>query len=679
MSNASDTRFDNSSHNISPILPDEEMLGDTYDRKRGLSGYLIFFTSLFERLIKLDPTAANQEFAAWIVKDETIFARLRIWASGFDQLLSSQEFGPAICDLGDDAFWRGRHQRDLLMVLANRWGALEEPTRIMIEERLLGGRNKWEGENDDEYLKHRALLILNRLHWMHDRGCNFTFDLNQKTQQLKTVVPEWTPEYAKKAGASLEGRGGQVETNTEHTALLTEPINKILTKANELRGRTEEFLVENDPFAGLSAKRPVRAFSSLTSSARGDEYPEWAWRTFLNSKARKSDKPKFSALIAERISRGPDEAIAPLIHPVSDWLLIVGDKLASNYLEAFDKVMSKLINLIRLDPTLCSSEIIRSNKEPDWAFEAINAPVGKMAQALMNDPRNNNLDKGAGFPTEWLSHADNLLNLNGDPRRHALVVFAFNLNWFYSIDPEWTEDELLSILDFNENEDRDAVWSGFLWSAKKPIPKIFMRIKSNLLQLTKEQNLGRHGYDEVLAGIILFGWGTINEETGKSYISNDELRGALLKGGNQFRSDIIWQIGKWSRESEQWATRLPEFLSDVWPRQKSAKTPTISSRLCELAFDCPGKFVEIAELILPLLTFIDSRDHLMLPNLGEEKETIVDLYPEKMLSLMWAILPENASLWPYGIEEILRRIGDADDDLKSDQRLLELKRIWNAR
>jgi hypothetical protein len=536
-------------------------------------------------------------------------------------LVSAQAFGRVIAELSDDAFWNSHHQRDLLLVLAKRWRDLREQTRKEIENRLIQGRTKWNDEDDAEFEERKACATVNRLRWLANKGCKFTFDLDAETKKLQSLAPEWKPEYAEKATESMEGRGGWVKTETEHSALLYEPLDSILAKARELSGKAEDFLVENDPFAGLSAEHPVRAFSALTDAAKRDEYPEWAWRTFLNAEARKNDKPKFSALIAERISRYPNDAVAEFVHPASDWILNISQHLSSSFPQSFDRIISKLINVLCSQRPGSNSAIVRGNKEPDWTMEAINAPVGKIAQALFNDPRTNDLEVGGGFPADWLLSVDNLLSLNGDLHRHALVIFAHNMNWFYAI---------------------------------------------------------------VLARIILAGWGSIHEGTGKRCISNAEMHDVLLNTDDEFRSRILWQIEKWSEikengTGEKWSVMLPELLRDVWPRQKSAKTPKISACLCNLSFANVERFPEIAEIVLPLLTTID-RDHLMLPNLRKSKNNIVDLYPQQTLALLHAALPDNVAAWPYDIEKTLQRISEADDSsLNSDERLLELKRKWNAR
>jgi hypothetical protein len=516
-----------------------------------------------------------------------------------------------------------------------------------------------------------------------NNGCKFTFDLDAETKKLQRLATEWKPEYSEKAAESMEGRGGFVKTETEHSLLLVVPLDNILETARDLSGETGDFLVENDPFAGLSAERPVRAFSALSNAAKRDEYPEWAWQTFLNSEARKSDKPKFSALIAERISRYPNDAVARFIRPASEWLLNISQQLSSNFPKSFNRIISKLVNVLSSQPPDSKSAIVRGNKEPDWIMEAINAPVGKIAQALFNDPRKNDIEVGGGFPDDWLLCVDNLLSLNGDLRCHALVIFAHKMNWFYTIDPNWTESNMLSVLDKNDNSDRNAIWSGFFWGSKVPSQKLYMRLKPFFLTFADKRSLPHRKYGKVLASIILAGWGSINEETRERYISNAEMHDVLLHADDDFRSHILWQIERWSEIKEKdlgekWAEKLSELLRDVWPSHKSAKTPLVSARLFDLAFSNVERFPEIAEIILPQLTTID-RDHLTLHILRKSKGNIVELYPQKTLKLLHAVLPDNVATWPYNIGETLQRISEADSSLNSDEKLLELKRKWNAR
>jgi hypothetical protein len=69
-----------------------------------------------------------------------------------------------------------------------------------------------------------------------------------------------------------------------------------------------------------------------------------------------------------------------------------------------------------------------------------------------------------------------------------------------------------------------------------------------------------------------------------------------------------------------------------------------------------------------------SDQHLVLPNLQEDESVIISTYPKQTLSLLAAILPDQVSKWPYGIEEILRRLQEAESSLIRNEQLIDLKR-----
>lgn len=81
---------------------------------------------------------------------------------------------------------------------------------------------------------------------------------------------------------------------------------------------------------------------------------------------------------------------------------------------------------------------------------------------------------------------------------------------------------------------------------------------------------------------------------------------------------------------------------------------------------------------MPLLTAID-RNRFLPHDLLEAKDGVVDKYPQLVLAILHAVLSDNVANWPYGIGDVLQRIGEADKNLRVDERLLELNRKWNSR
>ena len=664
---------------MSPIIKDNDENIDNYQRTEGLSALVIQFAELFAKLVKTNETAAKLEFLSLPTEDDTIFARLRIWASKEKSIISDNEFGQFISSLSDTAFWDIYHQRDLLLVIAGRWKKLSSASRRLIEQKLLTGPKRKPREKIVDFDRRRALSILNRLQWLKNKKYKLSARTIKQMQLLRSAAPDWQEVNGVSAADSMEGRSGCVSINTSHEGLAETHLSQILSRAKEGSGRSDSLLVENDPFSGLAAEQPVRAFTALTYAAKQNDFPEWAWQSFLFSNARKKDKARLTWLIAERLTRYPNAQLTTILYPVSRWLKDASTKLSKDCLPVFDHIVSKLIDVLRETPNEGKSRINCGTEKPDWTMEAINSPTGAIAEALFNDPRWHGLEQNQGIPSEWLVHAEALLALPSNLRRYAIVIFFRNLEWFFSVDPQWTERHLLPAL---RGDDRDAAWSGFLWTHKTPYKKLYMQIKSEILALAVTPPLSFRPNNAVIASIILAGWGTVDTITSERYVSNDEMRNLLLKVDDEFLSQMLLQAQQWFKVEDVkthnlWRKQLLELLQ-IWPRNLSIRSPNTSARLCELAFSSKEQFPTIAALVLPLLSKIEF-DHLTLLLFTKPADDIIDQHPEKVLELIYAVLPDNALAWPYEIEEILQQIEKADDKLKQDNRLISLKRLWNSR
>ncbi|MBB3930203.1 hypothetical protein GGR25_001242 [Kaistia hirudinis] len=506
--------------NISPLFPDgiEEA---AFNRTHGLSAAIIRFSELFSHLVEIDKSAARREFQSWSPDDDTIFARLRIWAAGNRSVVPDDNFEKIIASLSYSAFWDIHHQRDLLLVLAGRWKKLNATSRRLLEKKLLRGPKRWRGEKVTAFESRRASSILNRVHWLQISGCKLSAIARGQAKLLRVVVPNWKEDYGAKAAASLEGRTGWVKTDTSFEELVDTPLSTVLLQAKERGGRSDDFFIKNDPFAGLAAQRPARAFAALTYAAKQGDFPEWAWTRFLNSESRKNDKERLVWLIAERLARCPNERLAKILNPTTDWLRDASSKLNIECLPVFDRVLKKLIGILRESPNEGRRSVVRGSRERDWTTEAINSPTGKISEALFGDPRKNNMNINQGLPREWLSNAEALLALSDDLRRYSMVILFHELNWFFAVDPKWTEQRLLPLLHGDDTDDRDAAWAGFLWGAKTPNRRLYMRLKNDMLEFAANPLTSHRSYGGLVAGIILAGWASVDDATGERCISND--------------------------------------------------------------------------------------------------------------------------------------------------------------
>ena len=644
---------------------------DTFqpERKDGLPGAALFYTTLFERLLNLDVEKARQESATWPTDDNNVFARLRIWASRFESLIPNKDFDNFFGKVSRGAFWRGQHQRDLLHTLQERWNELPMPSLRLLTERILEGPERRNNEPEQDFTQRHAARIIERLRWLSIKGCILNVN-DQEDKQLQNAALVWKPEYAEDADRSLETRLGIVRTDTDCSTLLSEQLPKVLAKAQDLSGRTGQELVDHDPFAGLSTDHPVRALSSLRRAAKRGEYPEWAWRTFLYLEKRKGDSGRFKNFITELLVSASDEALDGIINDVSNWFLSVTNDLAVECAPTFERFAKRLLSFLKENPDAGITGVERENRYPDWTTDARNSPAGKIAQALWHDPRCNSLTKGQGLPAEWRMLVEDLLALPQDNGRLAIVFYSCNLDWLYDHDPEWTEKNILSFLQSKDAKTLESWWNGYLMGLKdRTSLKPFQILKPHLLSYVAGQTLEKCDYCDKLAQLVLVGWAFFYEGMGAVLISDKEFHKVLLEAGYHFRSSIlsllIFRSESDNENGNFWKSLRARLLLQVWPTQKIAQTSDDSARLIEFAFSDEDCFVAISDAILPLIGEIERDTYIELPPFGRCGFNIVDKHPDRVLKIVNLAFPECADSRPGGINVILERIVVADSSLRT--------------
>ncbi len=664
--------------NFSSLTPEDGE--DDYLDNNSVSILLLRIARTFEVLVQNDIAAAIKEYDIWRNNNSKHFLLLRVWASRNPEIASVDVvealFGQ---ELEQELFWSSSFTRDSLLTLQTRWSEMTDTGRSKIEKRIVEGPNKW-GQGDDEQSQaRRAWSVLDRLHWLSNNGCVLKCDLGAITEELKKFVPQWDVKSADSEAKTGRGRGGVLRTDANYSALENLPTRDILAQAEALRGMTEDFLVEAEPFLGFVDAFPVKAFSSLNLAAQNNEYPGWAWRLFLNSAKRREDKQLFMMLIAERLSSYPNAAFDSFIRSVASWLKGVSQVLLNKYPESFYRLFDKLLDAGKRESTLFESSIRSSKKQIDWVSVALNSPISPLLQSLFDDPRLDT-DKQV-VPDDWLARVSEMLQLDGDFSRYALVMCNHNLGWFFARDAVWTRANLLSTRESEDSENRQAFWSGFFWGAKVPSVELYRELKEPLLAYTQGIEFSHEGYSKVIAGILLSGWKSIDKTTDEPCISNEEFREFLVKCDDENRTHVLWQIWAWSRKdggNKEWKDQSIKLLTDVWPKQIAVKSPATTMRLCELAFSSKDMFEKIAQLVLPHLVKLNSRS-MSLPIRRGKKNQIIQSNPELVLAIIFKILPDEIRAWPYQIDEIFDAIEEADRNLKYDERMIEIKRKWNSR
>jgi hypothetical protein len=640
---------------------------DLSENEYGLTGPIIHLQKLMRQLAKIDPAAFLDEVRRWPLRDDYVFARLRIWAAG-SQLLNPSDAAAIFLSLSDVAFWGVHHERDLLYALRDHWPRSPKDARIALEHRLLMGFYPWEEDVRGGRERLMAYHRLDRLHWLSHHGVEFSFDLAAEMNALLAIAPDWTTKAGDVAADSHAPMVHSVETDTSPDSILNVPISEILSQAQD----DEQFdiggRVQRRPFKGLVDRKPVRALAALTHVGRNGEAPPWAWSAFLYSDNRQTDPVRRIGVIAGRLARLPLFRIQEIAYPVSDWMDRVAPRLYGDAKCALGSLWDSIIATLALGD---DERERRTNRS--WADDALNAPVGKLVNLLMKDPAKDGFAASAGNPPHWTTRLNQLLGLPGDFRQHALVLISYQLPWLFTIDPLWTEQWLLSCAEDTGN-DGDAFWDGVLWQAKAPSLELFLRLKPGLIARIYQTHFRRR-HTNVFAALMLGGWGGYKDtEQVERLITDVELREALIHTDDQFRSQIIWHLGKWASDKQgRWREQVIPFIKDVWPKQRALRSPTLSAKLVDFALASGELMPAIVDLILPRLVPIRGPSLYMLQLNSGSDDHPIQRYPRATLDLLWAILADDPALWPYKIEDVLEKLGQVPET-SGDSRLSELRR-----
>jgi hypothetical protein len=632
----------------------------------GLAGAVVIVQRLVDRLIAFDRPAARAEFQRWPRNDDGVFARLRIWAAGHPRLLSQADATKVLLELSDRVFWGYQGQRDLLFAIRDRWADFSPTSRSQIEKRLMTTSYPWPDKKDARQDDARSLTA--RVKWFVHQGMRMSPEVEAHVASIAPMIGEM-PQDVEDLIESDRPQVFSIDTDDDPQDLLGLPIAEILEHATG----TTDFArrTQREPFQGLAKQRPLRALSALLSGLkRGDASPSH-WADFLRQDKRTTDSTRMIRLIAGGLIRAGGDQIRPILYPVADWMKRLASRLTVELPSVFDALWSACV--LAADGSPVRKRRRRSDSERSWADDALNSPVGRLADLLFSDPAIIGLERNRGLPIQWTSKMESLLSLPGDLRRQALVMASHRVVFLYNIDPRWTTAHLLSV-HAGEDDDADAFWNGFFWRNRFPSRTLFRRMKRSMLALSQRAH-GRRSDRNSLAGMLVFAW-LDGRSRARQLVEDAELREAIVGGGPDFGESAIWQLKELAKPLKNRKEIALHFFGKCWPLQKAFKSARMSTVLANYAIRSPDLFCDLFPTIKPRLVRSVGFDSFPLTHGGGS--SLVEACPGQVLDLLDTILPLDPTRWPHDLHKLLDALHE-NAIVASDIRLTALRRRAGGR
>ena len=218
--------------------------------------YLQWFRDLLNRMVETRPELVRADTVFWPREDLYFFNMLRLYAWSFENLFTGDEVGAELLSLSDKTFWDNSHRRELLHLLRRRWQDISTDRRKLIEERIVDGRERFNGESDDSYNRWSPIQSAGILGWLAMQGCDLSNETKAILPRLRNAHPDWTPEWDEDADDDGISEGGWVTTDSDASAILNVQLAQVVPLAREHTTSSFSELTDYKPFEGLVKQRP---------------------------------------------------------------------------------------------------------------------------------------------------------------------------------------------------------------------------------------------------------------------------------------------------------------------------------------------------------------------------------------------------------------------------------------
>ncbi len=297
---------------------------------------------------------------------------------------------------------------------------------------------------------------------------------------------------------------------------------------------------------------------------------------------------------------------------------------------------------------------------------AINHPIGKITEALMSRFSVSKLKTGDSIPDGPLLRSVNQIIAEKSNRLLAgKIILASRLNYFYTVDPDWTEKNLIPLFDWQESEFAAWIWQGYLWNP---------RFSTNLAIAIKEHLIGSIENKEHLGQSTdrLFQLFTLICLEYPNLFKLNEQRDALKKMGPDDLIPVSRFLGNLVSDDiessdEYWRNRIQPFMRKAWPKSANFVLDETSKNLILAVIQLDKAFAEAVDFIIQTSLLKPISDLSVLIHRMDEDNDLPDTQTKVVLRLLGTVFTEEYQ-WPTRkFRELLNRMVTAAPEIVNEQ------------
>lgn len=631
---------------------------------------------------------AYAAFVRWISSKHFLFQRLALFAAKRTDVVDPHEWYKALTANHGLLLWMTASRREVLRLLATTAKCLSKRDYESLAEAIA------KGPPPCMFIGVKAVKrdgIIDRAIWLRLKKIEcYEIPLPERAKNKLSELSLRNPDWELLRNQQEEflvwsyGTGDpDFEAETQHILVPEETQAMVKWLVSDSDKPEHEFNTD-DNWAQICREKPQLALDGLRAlitigkwNVKRINEALWAWR-------EESLLKYGNEFTEQHIMDCPDAYFIELVNSLALWCEeAVKKKVISR--ASLVKVAKRIFSIAYEGDTPEKRDVCDDNP----ISVAINHPVGRIVEALLDDCFGKTIHKGEGIVNvhrELFSHVCDASSLS---LRHGRVVLVSRMVGLYYADENWVREHIYPLLKWGGNHyEARAAWFGMLWVSNPHIP-IMVEIKGDFLSTSAYiSELGDVG--ECYCGLLtLMGlWHVPEYINCKEYKAIFQmLPSAALEhcAGMLRRYQSDWLAAKSDKDDKSsandhidertsperiWCKDTYPFIKKVWPKDAAKLSPKICRDFSQLVIGTGKEFPNALKSLEWILNKCATEDDWHLQLMKNGTRCLQD-FPEESLEYLHKVA-RNIK-WGVGLlKECLAEIIKVCPDLKMDGRYLQL-------
>lgn len=660
-----DTKHDHSNWYLKSISPHAQN-----HRHRNWVFLIELCRDLWQATYQTNKALALAIVELWKTIDFPVFKRLVFYAYATFDIASPSEKLNYLLSNENWWLWSAETKRETFRLLASFVTQLTKDELSILEQAIIAGAPR--EMYKDDLTNERWQEISERNIWLYLAKLE-SFDVDL-TEQSKTVYndlsakhPYWQLQEDERdefsSWMSSVRRGGQCDLTMDSFIKLTpeQRIEALLTPPSN------DHFEQNQTsfFNSVCQDKPSIGLETLKYMAGQSNWNADIWHAGLMGLSE--TKVQWSE-VAKLIVQFPNALFQEQAWVIAWWVnktisSIAADSEDEQY---FWRIFDLLISQTQ-------PKDIDSETERDINY-AINHPIGILTEALLNRfsiRKIKVMDKITDI--KLLNCVDKLVISDDAVLLPAKIILISRLHYFYAIDPDWTNTNLMPLLNWKKSTNAALYWDGFILSSRVP-NELALAIKNDFLDtlLNHRTELDKQCLDNStqLFADICFAYQTLYTVNEQRQVLNSVGAEGLIK----ISEFMLHIMGKDKKENDQyWIKRIKPFFQKIWLRDAASLSSKISENLALMCVALDEEFEDAVKTIE--IIFTPFKDISFFLSQLEKSEHIAK-HPVITFELLANVFDSNMEHWYIGkFKEVFDELVAQEPSLKNHKKFQEMNHV----